>query len=63
MNKILIFIVLFVLVFSMIFVTTACTVKTEKEDGLFSTKKTTTSVTGRGIVKETKNCPFWDRDC
>ena len=63
MKKILTIFLLVFLVFSLVFVTTGCTISEEKDHGTFSTKKTTTKLTEKGIQKETKKCPFWNRDC
>ncbi len=40
-----------------------CTVGQETKQGILTTEKTTTSVGIGGVQKETKTCPFWDRDC
>ena len=58
-------IVLFLLlatVLSLILVS-GCTIAEEKQQGLLATQKTTTRITLSGVEKETKTCPFWNRDC
>lgn len=40
-----------------------CTTGREVEHGVLTSKKTTTSIGWGGVEKETKTCPFWDRDC
>lgn len=58
MKKILVILLLVVLV-----VFSGCTAGQETKQGVLTTEKTTTSVGIGGIEKETKTCPFWDRDC
>ena len=40
-----------------------CTVAEQSNDGVFSTQKTTTTWTSNGIQTNTKDCPFWNRNC
>jgi len=39
------------------------TTSQERDDGFLSTKKSTTRCGIGGCEKESKSCPFWDRDC
>jgi hypothetical protein len=61
MNK-LIALLLIALLFGVV-VISGCTISEEKKHGFLGTEKTTTRVGPGGIEKETKTCPFWDRNC
>lgn len=56
-------IVLLVVVLLLTVFVSGCTTSTERTHGALTTEKTTTKITPGGIEKDTKTCPFWDRDC
>jgi hypothetical protein len=62
MNKFFLFLILFALIFSSI-VLAGCVVSESREDTLWGTKKSQTEVGVGGVQTQTKECPFWNRNC
>lgn len=63
MNK-AVLVISIVLLVGLLCSTFGCTVASStKDNGLFGTEKTTTTVGSGGVSTTTKNCPFWNPNC
>lgn len=62
MRKIVLVFVLVVVLLAFAFA--GCTVSSsEKDNGIFGTEKSTTTVGPGGVHTTTKTCPFWNPNC